>query len=105
MDCGGGRRSRVCQVLGARAVVAGGCSMDRGIGPSTSDAVRLPEHGPVDDSMDSVMGVDPSASVAGLADSRAAGRPRWYGRRVGRYRLLAELGKGSAGKVFEAEDV
>src|SRR4051795_10320015 len=98
----GERRCRLSRVLGARAVRAGGCSMDRGIGPSTSDAVRLPDRGPAEDSMDSVVGVDPAASLVGsIADgSGVTSRPRWYGRRVGRYRLLAELGRGSAGKVF-----
>ena len=44
-----------------------------------------------------------SASAADAA-ARPSGGPRWLGKRIGKFRLAALLGKGSWGKVFEAED-
>lgn len=38
------------------------------------------------------------------AKTAAPGAPRWLGKRVGRFKLVSLLGRGSWGKVFEAED-
>ena len=32
------------------------------------------------------------------------GPPRWQGKRIGRYKLVAEIGRGAMGRVFRAED-
>jgi serine/threonine protein kinase len=39
-----------------------------------------------------------------IAGGRGVSPPRWLGKRVGRFRLLALLGQGAMGRVFRAED-
>lgn len=45
-----------------------------------------------------------SGSGAVGSESSAVPAPRWLGKRIGRFRLLAMLGQGAMGRVFRAED-
>ena len=45
-----------------------------------------------------------SGSGAVGSGSSAVPAPRWLGKRIGRFRLMAMLGQGAMGRVFRAED-
>lgn len=50
----------------------------------------------------SQVGTSAFTSEAGRATP--TGAPRWHGKRVGRFKLVAEIGKGAMGRVFRAQD-
>jgi len=43
-------------------------------------------------------------SATGVGSKRTTTAPSWVGKRVGRFRLVAELGRGAMGRVFRGED-
>ena len=43
-------------------------------------------------------------SLVTRTDGKASAGPAWQGKRVGRFRLVSELGRGAMGRVFRAED-
>jgi serine/threonine-protein kinase len=47
----------------------------------------------------------PGTQASGSALAGASPPPKWLGKRVGRFRLIGLVGRGSMGKVFRAEDV
>ena len=50
------------------------------------------------------MGTRISEHLTSDVNTRPSGAPSWAGKRVGRFRLMSELGRGAMGRVIRAED-
>jgi serine/threonine protein kinase len=92
-----GQASRGSQSNPAAGSRGGGVSVDPGGSSASDNNVSADTAGLAGDSAGGGSG-----PVGG--GTRAVPAPRWLGKRVGRFRLLALLGQGAMGRVFRAED-
>lgn len=46
-----------------------------------------------------------ASQLPGANPMGVAAKPSWLGKRIGRFRLIGEIGRGATGKVFRAEDI